>query len=305
MSFRGRPSIFKVFSYGGENDIFVYDVGYNDFDYIEPMKYPRIQPDYTIHYVMSGSGTLFLCGKRFEVGAGQIFFLPPNREIMYYPSETGEKWKYAWLYFGGELAPMLGSRMGFDIDTPVKTLSHAEAERVEGIFGSILCDICDGTANEFSALAALYAISGALGGADGGAQKRSEIAEQAMKYISVNCANRHFTVESLCSALFTSHSTLCKLFGERYGITPMRALSDMRLNTAKKLLATTKLSIKEISARAGYRDEIHFMKMFKKAFGITATEYRKENYLSSDSVDIDIFDGIDKVRTKQGEAIKK
>ena len=44
---------------------------------------------------------------------------------------------------------------------------------------------------------------------------------------------------------------------------------------AKSLLEKTGLSIKEISLYIGIPDWNYFTKLFKKAFGITPTEYKK------------------------------
>ena len=47
------------------------------------------------------------------------------------------------------------------------------------------------------------------------------------------------------------------------------------MKEATVLLSTTFLSVKEIMVRVGFGDESHFVKDFKKIYGITPTEYRK------------------------------
>ena len=41
------------------------------------------------------------------------------------------------------------------------------------------------------------------------------------------------------------------------------------------LLTGTFLSVKEITFEAGFRDESHFVRDFKRIYGMTPTEYRK------------------------------
>ena len=60
METRRKPSMLKVFAYGGEKDLFIQNVGYDDIEFVEPIKYLRVQPDYTLHFVLKGSGKLFL-----------------------------------------------------------------------------------------------------------------------------------------------------------------------------------------------------------------------------------------------------
>ena len=47
------------------------------------------------------------------------------------------------------------------------------------------------------------------------------------------------------------------------------------MKEAAVLLSTTFLSVKEIMARVGFSDESHFVRDFKKIYGMTPTEYRK------------------------------
>lgn len=52
-------------------------------------------------------------------------------------------------------------------------------------------------------------------------------------------------------------------------------LKDIRMRKAKQLLAETDLKIVNISQQVGYDNEKHFMKMFKNAYGVSPSEYRK------------------------------
>lgn len=49
------------------------------------------------------------------------------------------------------------------------------------------------------------------------------------------------------------------------------------MQDATTLLVTTFLSIKEIIAQVGFKDESHFVRDFKRIYGVTPTEYRKQN----------------------------
>ena len=51
-------------------------------------------------------------------------------------------------------------------------------------------------------------------------------------------------------------------------------IRTQRMDSAKKLLLNTDLSIKEIAREIGFQDEKYFMKCFKKAESVTPSEYR-------------------------------
>jgi AraC-like DNA-binding protein len=72
-----------------------------------------------------------------------------------------------------------------------------------------------------------------------------------------------------------SSSRLCYLFESETGMSASRYLKSLRMKEATALLSTTFLSVKEIMVRVGFADESHFVKDFKKIYGLTPTEYRK------------------------------
>jgi AraC-like DNA-binding protein len=72
-----------------------------------------------------------------------------------------------------------------------------------------------------------------------------------------------------------SSPRLCYLFKSESGISASRYLKLLRMKEATVLLSTTFLSVKEIMVRVGFGDESHFVKDFKKIYGMTPTEYRK------------------------------
>ena len=51
-------------------------------------------------------------------------------------------------------------------------------------------------------------------------------------------------------------------------------ISQLRCTQAAELLAENRLSIQEISAYVGYIDNNYFVKVFKKQYGMTPSEYR-------------------------------
>ena len=73
-----------------------------------------------------------------------------------------------------------------------------------------------------------------------------------------------------------SGTHLVRLFRRYFDTTPRQYLLELRMRHAKRLLADEKLSIKEISARAGYNNALNFSTGFRKRFGISPREYRRQ-----------------------------
>lgn len=81
----------------------------------------------------------------------------------------------------------------------------------------------------------------------------------------------------LAQSVNLSPARLSYLFKAETGSSPGRYLRTLRMQDATTLLLDTFLSIKEIVASVGFTDESHFVKGFKRIYGVTPTEYRRQN----------------------------
>lgn len=48
------------------------------------------------------------------------------------------------------------------------------------------------------------------------------------------------------------------------------------MQTARKLLADTELSVREVAEKVGYTDPFYFSKAFKSAAGVNPTQFREQ-----------------------------
>lgn len=89
--------------------------------------------------------------------------------------------------------------------------------------------------------------------------------------------HENLTLDELAQCVNLTPSHLCYLFKTHKGTSPMRFLKTRRLEKTCELLEKTLMSIKEISFQVGIKDESHFMRDFKKFYGVTPSQYRAEN----------------------------
>jgi AraC-like DNA-binding protein len=83
------------------------------------------------------------------------------------------------------------------------------------------------------------------------------------------------SLSELAASVNLSVSRLRHLFKEETGIKPAQYLKQVRLQKAERLLRTTFLSIKEIISQTGLPSSSHFVRDFKKAYGLSPGDYRK------------------------------
>lgn len=102
--------------------------------------------------------------------------------------------------------------------------------------------------------------------------------------IGVMKANLHHEVlpGKLAQLVNLSSSRVQHLFKAETGMSLTQYLKSLRLERARELLETTFLSVKQIMTTAGLKNKSHFVKDFKKAYGMSPTQYRREitNFLS-------------------------
>ena len=86
--------------------------------------------------------------------------------------------------------------------------------------------------------------------------------------------DRELPLVELAQLVNLSPWRLCHLFRSYTGMPPIKYLRQLRLEAAKQLLETSFLSIKEITYKVGINDESHFVRDFKRMFGMPPSVYR-------------------------------
>lgn len=84
-----------------------------------------------------------------------------------------------------------------------------------------------------------------------------------------------WTLESLARSVAMSRSVFANLFKKLVGETPLTYLTNWRINKAREILITEKISVDEVAARVGYQSEAAFNRIFKAHTGQTPAVYRR------------------------------
>lgn len=74
-----------------------------------------------------------------------------------------------------------------------------------------------------------------------------------------------------------SLSQLVRLFKNHTGVTPHQYLIHLRIEHAKRLIRCGNLSGKEIAVQAGFSDQAHFTKLFKRMTGMSPLKYASQS----------------------------
>ncbi|MBP3819858.1 MAG: helix-turn-helix transcriptional regulator, partial [Butyrivibrio sp.] len=104
--------------------------------------------------------------------------------------------------------------------------------------------------------------------------KYSPPIQRVLEYINLHLGD-HISNEDLSKNASMSISHLSKVFKKETGETMTEYIALMRCKKAANLLKKTNLPIQEISSYVGYSDNNYFVKVFKKNYDMTPTEFRK------------------------------
>lgn len=128
------------------------------------------------------------------------------------------------------------------------------------------------------------ALSDAVNRLDGGIARNTAETEdliettvaQIEKYIRLNFT-QDIKLSELSKIFFVSKEHISRSFKKRYHINLFDYILNLRLERAKILVQTTRLSIEEIADQTGFSSSNYFSKIFKKHIGESPSEFRSRS----------------------------
>lgn len=84
-----------------------------------------------------------------------------------------------------------------------------------------------------------------------------------------------WNIEKMTALANLSRAQLMRLFKQQTGISPHAFVNLIRLRQAAVLLRQTADSVLSVALNVGFQSETHFGKAFKKQYGISPGQYRK------------------------------
>ncbi len=107
---------------------------------------------------------------------------------------------------------------------------------------------------------------------------KEDIIEKAIDYLQGNYSDQNMCAQYVADLLHITPSYFSRLFNERCGCAFPDYLSTLRIEKACELLLKDEtMSIKTICETVGYSNSSYFIASFKKRYGITPGQYRKNN----------------------------
>ncbi|MEM1271850.1 MAG: helix-turn-helix domain-containing protein, partial [Bacteroidota bacterium] len=85
--------------------------------------------------------------------------------------------------------------------------------------------------------------------------------------------HRRIDIEELATAACMSEASLYRYFSNELGLTPLQFVHHEQMKEARRLLSLPGQTVTGVSLALGFRSISHFIRLFRRAYGITPKQY--------------------------------
>lgn len=226
-------------------------------------------PYLLILYVINGRFNLEYEGLTLTAHAGEVIFIDCQKSHYYYASEGLE---FLYIHFDGnnshELCQQITETHGYlynnsKTNTQIGEILYSVADQCNR--NHVIC------APAFSLI--IYQLLMAVSSAPTDSEQHRSAVLRSINYIK-NHIDQKITLEELANHVNLSRYYFSHLFKAETGYSPREYIISSRLDKAKILLKTTRLSISEIAYKIGYDNPGSFINLFCSKVGISPSTFR-------------------------------
>ncbi len=231
---------------------------------------------YVFQYTISGSGVLEYQNKRYRMKPGEAFIVKIPSPHTYYLPHDSAKWEFVYLTLQGQealkcwsyLLEKLGPVFQIQADS---SLIQLLMQIYQDIADRKVSDIYTSSAKAYEFIMEFYRFYKSK------TLAISELPDPISKsvfYIRTHY-EKQISIEDIAEYIGLSKYYFIKKFKEHMHMPPLQYLTKTRIEQAFRLLTQTEMPIKAIAEKVGYADANYFHKVFKKAVGVSAGQFRE------------------------------
>lgn len=217
--------------------------------------------------IITGGHSRYLTGDaQHEVAAGTTVLMNPGVVHTCNPI-AGQPWAYLMLYVD---LPWLQAQ-GFALPSATLSTSTALYGQLLEVFAGLFDE--RSPAAKHALLVALFErLPGLLDNTVAAHAPTHPRLEMAAAFIRAHRSDA-IDIDAICAAVGLSRGYLIRAFGKRFGLTPQSYLLDQRVQYARAQLRLGR-PIAEVALEAGFADQAHLQRAFKRHLAMTPGHYR-------------------------------
>ncbi|KVV51578.1 AraC family transcriptional regulator [Burkholderia territorii] len=235
---------------------------------------------FSVGAIVGGTSTYLNGATKEHVGRGVLVIIDPEQVHACNPYGPAA-WAYRMVYVDVPWLARLQHALGRSPNSDFRGFSQKLTDRRDlfaqfgGFYRTLVAPGADPLGKESAAVEFFTRLHGALDrvlpddarrGAD-----NTKLA-RAADYIAAHC-RQPVTLDAICAAADLSPSYLIRAFNARYGMTPHAFLIDRRVQYGRAELRRGR-PIAEVALDAGFADQAHFQRAFRRIAAATPGQYR-------------------------------
>ena len=244
------------------------------------------QYTYKLMVLTKGSATVDLCHRKYPVSTYDVLFLQPGEryrvlnthgdfEVINLYFTFGEDAHHTYTYDSAFDRTFCTSRESFDGSSDGQSSFVGHSDCAPLLAAKALRDFGRGERGMHAARAFLSAL---LVDLTQTREKDSLLGEEIASYIAEHCEEK-ITAKALAERFHRHPVQINRIIKKQFGMTFIEYMMSKKTEVATVYLCETEMSITEIAMQLDFYDSAHFIKAFKKRYGITPSSYRRHRSL--------------------------
>lgn len=227
---------------------------------------------------VTGGRSTYLNGHAQErIAAGVVVLMNPEEVHACNPLDD-QPWSYRMMYVDVPWLTRLQHELGFSQNQDFRAFSAIMSTEpalyagLNRLYATLIAPQADTLYKHSAAIDFFTQVQQTLNPAPALAKDSNLKLKRAADFISEHCT-RSLSLEDICTAADLSASYLIRAFKQHYGMTPHAYLINRRLQFGRSQL---KLGhrIADVALEAGFADQAHFQRAFKRFHAATPRQYR-------------------------------
>ena len=223
----------------------------------------RTLPTNVAYLAVSGKGVLHTHALTQALQPGNVFFTFAQ---IPFQLENVEGFQYMYISFGGGRSDELFSRFGIQ---PGRAIFDGH-EGLLAFWQSAILKATPKNLDLISESVLLYTFS-ELSPPEN--SEEQNLFSTVLKYIDDHYTDSNLNLSIVAQQLGYNSKYISRIFKNQMGITFSAYLTNVRIQNAVFLMEQGVTAIKNVALLSGYKDPLYFSNVFKKAVGLTPSEY--------------------------------
>lgn len=223
-----------------------------------------------MEYVNGGEGYVIINDKKIKVKEGDFIYLRSGEQHNYYADKKNPYTK-TWMNFNSSIIDALVEKIGVSETTVIRCTDV-------GAYFEALIKTASSGATSLSRVNVIFQLVVSIllrAGDELNMESSYSLADKIKELLDCSVYSSK-NINEISDELKFSRQHVSKHFSDKFGISPLKYLSDKKIDAAKRALKYTDVPVKKICAMLGFSSQQYFALVFRRKTGLKPMQYRRK-----------------------------